>query len=244
MNRYRSFRSLAATLLLLCVPALALAEISVQVDHEGKYKRYFYLTRGEGRARAVWQQVRPSVQLPLLLNPLGDNLGDLAPLIRSHPVTGYPWVVWSRNIGNLKQLGFARWDEAGWTPPLAIATDAATLVYDELDPDLAFDSAGTPYLVWWRAEQVAQVYFSTIVRGVWTPPLRLSAEGMDSKTPTITLDGTQAIITYQTGSGPVTSIQETAVLVQSATNLMDSPTPPLNTPPATSGPTYPGRLRR
>jgi hypothetical protein len=235
MNTHRRSRSLAAALSLLLVPAVTLAEVSVQLDHEGKYKRYFYLTRGNGSSSVVWTQVRPSVPLHHLLNPLGDNLGDLAPIIRTHPVTGYPWVVWARNIGNQKQLGFALWDGAVWSSPAPIAANAGPLLYDELDPDLTFDGTGTPYLVWWRAEQFAQVYFSTIVRGVWTPPLRISVEGTVSRTPTIALDGTKAIVTYQTESGPTSAVVETAVLIQSATNLMDSPTPPLYNPPPAGG---------
>ena len=233
MNRPLVIRCLAFTAALAFLPSVALAEVSVQLDGRGNYKRFYYLTEGKGRNRIVWAQVRPRLSPQVVLNPLGDNLGDLPPVIRVSPETGYPWVVWPKNFGNLKQLVFSTWDAGArrWTDPRPIAP-GTPWVWDDLGPDLAFDGFGTPYLVWWRAEQTAKVYFSTLLSGVWTPPLVVSDGGVDSRTPSITLDGTTAIITYRTPSGMVTKKFEAAFLIDSAASLMDNPIPPLNAPPS------------
>jgi hypothetical protein len=218
-------RALAGAALAILVPGLALAEISVDLNRDGSFRRVVTVIKG-GRHAVVWRQVRPYLSLDVLLNPLGDNLGDLPPVVASHPATRLPWVFWSRNVANVKQLVHSTWTAAGWTAPRPVAGEPGPIPYDELDPAVAFDAAGTVYLVWWKKGPVGEVYFSTLVGGAWTPPLRLSAEGVDSGTPTIRLDGTRAVITWRTPGGPVTTVHETAVLVESAASLMDSPTPP------------------
>lgn len=233
MNRRREFRSWLMISALLLLPSLALAEVSVQLDGRGNYKRYWYLTLGRGRA-VVWGQVRPRLPQHLLLNPLGDTYGDKAPVIQVSPLTGRPWVVWPKNYGNIRQLAFATWEGARWTEP-ALVNPGAPLVYDDRDPALAIDAAGTLYLVWWRAEQTAKVYFSTLTERGWTPALLLSNPEVDSRTPSIALDGSTATITYGTPSGPVTMIVEASILVQSGASLMDNPIPPLLGPPSTPG---------
>lgn len=233
MNRLRGTRSSVVALALLLAPCLAQAEVSVQIDPDGTYRRWMYINH-PGRS-LVWGQVRPHLPLEVLLNPLGDVLGDLPPVIGTHPASGRPWVFWSRNVANVKELVLSTWGDSGWTAPQRIVPAGGPIPYDELDPALIFDAGGAPYLVWWRAEQIGQVYFSTLVRGAWSPPLRLSAAAVDSRRPTILLDGTTARISFQTPAGTVTRTYETAVLVESATNLMDTPIPPGYTPPPDGG---------
>jgi len=233
MKRLRGSRQWAVVAVLALLPSLALAEVSVQVDARGNYKRFCYLTHRKGLSRIVWAQVRPWLRTEVLLNPLGDNLGDLPPAISVSPVTRLPWVVWPKNFGNLKQLVFSTWDSNGsrWTDAGPI-TPGTPLVYDDLGPALAMDDAGTPYLVWWRAEQTSKIYFSTLVGGVWTPPLLISDQSLDGRSPSIALRGKTALITYQTPSGLVTRSFQTGVLVDSAASLMDNPIPPLGVPPS------------
>ena len=227
MKRNIAIRALGGAVLAILVlgPGQALAEVSVERNRDGSFRKVVALTRG-GRTPVVWRQVRPYLPLEVLLNPLGDTLGDLPPVIVAHPQTRRPWVFWSRNVANIKQLVQATWTDAGWTVPRAITGDPGPIPYDELDPAAAFDAAGTLYLVWWKEAPVSEVYFSTLIGCVWTPPLRLSAEGVDSRNPTLRLDGTRAVITYRTPGGPVTTVYETAILIESAASLMDSPTPP------------------
>ncbi|HEV8701218.1 MAG TPA: hypothetical protein VGV60_08105 [Candidatus Polarisedimenticolia bacterium] len=233
MNRPHVIRPLVLVAALVIVPSLALAEVSVQFNGHGDFKRVVYLTGAHGRTYVVWGQMRPRLFPNTVLNPLGDNLGDLPPVIQLSPVTGLPWVVWPKNFGNLTQLVYSTWDASGkrWTDPRPIVA-GMPLIWGDITPALAFDGFGTPYLVWARAEQTATVYFSTLMSGVWTPPLRVSDEGVDSRTPAITLDGTTAVITFRTPRGPVTKRFETGFLLDSAAKLMDNPVPPLEGPPA------------
>ncbi len=236
MNTFRTYRSFAAALALLLVPTLALAEVSVVVNPaNGAYVRTFYLTRGSGASKRVWAQVRPYVRQAHLLNPLGDVQGDLAPFIRPHPATRLPWIVWPMNTGNLKQIAFSTWDGRRWTEPQAVAPLSAPVPYDDLEPHLNFDTAGVVYLVWSRREPTARVYFSTLRNNRWTPALAVSPRGVDARNPTLAFRGTQAVITYQTPTGYESVTYESATLLESAANLMDSPIPPLNTPETGGG---------
>lgn len=218
-------RALAGGVLLMACSGLALAEVSVQLNRDGSFGKVVFLSRG-GRTPLVWRQVRPYLPLEVQLNPLGDTLGDLRPTIASHPVTGLPWVFWSRNVANIRQLVYSTWTAAGWSAPRAIGGDPAPSPHDELDPAVAFDAAGAPFLVWWQKAAAGEVYFSTLIGNVWTPRLLLSRAGEDSRTPSIRVDGTRAVVTYHTPRGAVTTVHETAVLIESAASLMDSPTPP------------------
>jgi hypothetical protein len=229
MSRHRGTRSSVVAFTLLLVPALALAEVSVKIDPDGTYRRWMFITPRGGSV--VWGQVRPNLPLEVLLNPLGDVLGDLPPVVETHPASGRPWVFWSRNVANVKELVFSTWGDAGWTAPQRIVPVAGPIPYDELDPAVVFTPDGAPYLVWWRAEDRGQVYFSTLIRGAWSPPLRLSDPAVDSRRPTILIQGTTARISFRTAAGTVTRTFETAVLVESAADLMDTPIPPGYEPP-------------
>ena len=234
----RTGRCIAVALALSILPTLAPAEISVQTDHQGHFRRLVVLTRGSGPSRVVWGQVRRAVPLNNMLNPLGDNLGDLPPKIVSNPLTGAPWAFWSMNIANQKRMGFSFWNGTGWTPPAPVVAAPGPYYYDELDPSVGF-VLGTPYLVWSRAEPTAKVYLSILVAGVWTPPVLLSDPLTDSRKPTITIDGakstTKAIVTCQTPFGPWIGTYDTAALFEAAASLMDTPIPPGHSvPPPTS----------
>jgi hypothetical protein len=232
MSTLRGIRSWFAVAALLVLPSTVLAEVSIQVDGHGNYKRYFYLTGGRGRSAIVWKQVRPHLSPQLVLNPLGDTYGDGPPVIQISPVTGYPWVVWAKNFGNIQQLAFSTWDGRRWTEP-ALINPGIPLVYSDLSPALVIDQFGKPYLVWARAEQTARIYFTTLIRGQWSPGIVLSDPDVDSRAPSITLNGTAAVVTFQTPAGVVTKTYETAILVDSAASLMDNPIPPLDAPPPT-----------
>lgn len=225
MKRNRVIRSLVSGLALTLLPGLIRAEVSVDLDRAGNVKRVVYLTRDRGVSPFVWRQVRPRVPSEQILNPLGDTLGDLKPLVRLNPADARPWAVWSMNLGGVKRIGFAAWGGKAWTAPRPI-TPENPYQWDEFDPRIAFDASGTPFVVWWSAEQVSKVYFSTMIAGVWTPPLLISDPAVDSRTPTIGVLDTTAFVTYQTPAGPVTAVYDAAILLKSAAQLMDSPIPP------------------
>ena len=235
MSVLRGIRSWFAIAALAVLPSTVLAEVSVQVDSQGNYKRYFYLTEGKGRSAIIWRQVRPHLSPGLVLNPLGDSYGDGPPVIQISPVTGYPWVVWPKNFGNIQQLAFSAWDGTSWTEP-ALVNPGVPLVYSDQSPALVIDQFGKPYLVWARAEQTTRIYFTTLIKGQWSPGFVLSDPTVDSRAPAITLNGKIAVVTFQTPPGSVTRTYETAILVNSAASLMDNPIPPLNGPPPTTDP--------
>jgi len=220
---------LCAGLVLALLPAAARAEVSVLVDGHGRVRRVVYLTRDTGRSAVIWKQVRARVPLEAMLNPLGDTTGDLSPSIAVHPVTGRPWVVWPRNEGNQKRLVYSTWNGKTWTAPQRIAIPDV-MGWDQVEPRLLFDPAGTPYLLFTEAARNGRILFTTVARGVWTPPLPLSDAKVDSRTPGAGFLGDALQVTWSTPSGVVAKVLPTSVLVESATNLMDSPIPPGSNP--------------
>lgn len=225
---------------LLLLPAAALAEVSVQLDPDGKFKKVHVLTRGEGRSAVVWGQIRKYLPLELMLNPLGDNLEDGAPRVALHPETGHPWVVWSMNIANQKRIGFARWEGTRWTKPARVVVLPDPMGYDQLDPQISFSPLGAPILTWWVEAPISRVYFSAMFNGRWSPPIPLSEEGIDSRRPMHSLvdEGSQLQVVYESPLGTVTSTFSMETLLDASLGIMDNPIPPGSDP--STGDTDPG----
>lgn len=221
----RRLRVPFAGLILALQPLLAHAEVSVQVDRQGNVKSVHYLTGKSWRGKVIWGQVRARVPLETMLNPMGDTYGDLAPTLATHPITGQPWVVWPKNEGNQKRIMISTWNGKRWTVPARVAVPDP-MGYDQLEPRLVFDASGTPYLVFTEAAPNGRVLFTTLVNGVWTPPLLLSDPAVDSRQPTTAIQGSELLLAYGTPAGKVSLSLEASRLVDSAINLMDSPIPP------------------
>jgi len=224
----RAGRYLIAAAVLALLPAAARAEVSVVTDGRGRVKRVVVMTKGADGA--IWGQVRSRVPLEAMLNPLGDTLGDLAPTLAIHPKSGQPWAIWPRNEGNQKRLVVSYWTGKAWSAPQPIV---APDLYgsDQVEPRLVFDGAGTPYVIFTESARPSRIRFVTVAKGTWTPALSLSDEKIDSRSPlaALTGDGTGLNIRWTTPAGETTRTLPTAVLVESATNLMDSPIPPGST---------------
>ncbi len=235
MDRKRYGPVLVSVLALLLPAGLTQAEVSVELGQAGTVKHTFFISQQRAGTTLYWTQVRARVPQAQLLNPLGDVRGDSKPFVRVHPVTGAPWVVWSVNIDGVKRVGIAEWTGKSWTSP-RLVTAGNPFGWDELDPTIAFDDLGTPFIVWWRAEQTPRVYFSTMVGGTQTPPLAIGAEDVAGKYPRISVRGSTAMIRYKTPAGPATAIYDASILLESAANLMDSPIPPGFKPPSDGGP--------
>jgi hypothetical protein len=234
----RSVAFLVALSMLL-LPAVALAEVSVQLDKDGKFKKVHVITQGKGKSAVVWGQVRKYLPLEVMLNPLGDNLEDGAPHIALHPKTGYPWVVWSMNIANQKRLGFATWDGTRWTNPTRVVDLPGPMGYDQFDPQISFTPLGVPILTWWVEAPIAGVYFSTLIDGRWSPPLPLSDRDVDSRCPVHSLgDGGEELqVAYDTPIGTLTSTYSTKTLLEMSLSLLDNPIPPgVDPDPGDDGP--------
>jgi len=214
-----------AGLILVLQPPLARAEVSVQVDRQGNVKSVHYLTGKSGRGKVIWGQVRARVPLEAMLNPLGDTFGDLPPTLATHPRTGRPWVAWPKNEGNQKRIMVSAWNGKRWSVPVRVAVPDP-MGYDQLSPGLVFDAAGVPYLVFSEAAPKGRVLFTTLVRGVWTPPLLLSDPAVDSRQPTAAIQGSDLRLVYSTPTGQVSLALDASRLVDGAISLMDSPIPP------------------
>jgi hypothetical protein len=221
----RRLLSLCVGLVLVLLPVLVRAEVSVQLDQHGGVKRVVYLTRGSGAGAVIWGQVRGRLPLEVMLNPLGDNLGDLPPAIAVNPKTGAPVVVWSQNVGNQKRLVWSTFANRAWTPPVPIVRPDL-MGSDQIEPRLLVDAEGVPYLFFTEASRPARILFMTMSRGVWTPPVLVSDAEVDSRRPAAALLESGMRLTYSTPAGTVEQVLSTTMLVESATNLMDSPIPP------------------
>ncbi len=227
MKTIRNIRLIALVFAFGMLPSLAPAEVSVEVDEHGQFKNIVVRPELRGRSADFWRQVRPGVAPRLLLNPLGSSRGDGRPVIEINPVTRAPWVFWPMNVANQKRIAFSHWNGKAWTEPSMVVADAGPYYYDQLDPAAAFGSDGAPYLVWRSPEQEgSRVYFSTMIGGRFSPPMLMSGESVDARRPAIAVQGATATIAYRTGDGVVRQVYQTAVLAQSAANLMDTPLPP------------------
>jgi hypothetical protein len=229
----RRHAAIVAAILILLAPAVALAEVSVQLDRNGKLRKVHFLASGRGGSQVIWGQVRKYLPLEVMLNPLGDNLGDGAPNIALHPKTGFPWVVWSMNIANQKRIGFATWDGKRWTSPALVVQPADPHGRDQLDPRISFTPLGAPLLTWWVEGPTAALRFSTLIGGRWSPPLALGNRETDSRRPVHTLDGAgeTLFLSYETPAGSVTKSYSIRSLLEQATSIMDNPIPPGYDPP-------------
>jgi hypothetical protein len=214
-----------AGLILMAHPLVALAEVSVQLDRQGKVRRVHVLTGSSRRGTVVWGQVRARVPLEAMLNPLGDTYGDLAPTVATDPLTGNPWAVWPRNVGNQKRIVLSIWDGKRWTAPVPVAV-ADPMGYDQVNPGILFDAAGVPFLVYSELSPKGRVLFTTVAREAWTPPLLLSSPQVDSREPVAAMDGENLKLGYRTPTGQVSVSFEAGRLIDSALSLMDSPIPP------------------
>ncbi len=224
----------------LAVGGEARAEVRAVTDRDGNYSMTRVLLRPAGGAhRLVGSDRDAGVWRPLgrgagarTLNPDGDRHGDLWPLIAEPgQAPHHPWVVWSRLNGAGYDLVFSRWTGGGWS---AVAWLWPGIPGDDLDPSVAFDAAGRPYVAWWNESAGrGQVFLTALLGSEWTVPLRISAEGVDARHPLLALDGTSLVVRYRTPEG----IAEYALLLLVPASITDDINPLDNE-------TQLGRLRR
>lgn len=210
MNRLTTWLGIAG---LACAATLspARAEVSAEIDTaSGAYLRTVVLATSSAKNVRIWSKItsRPNL-FPVNLE--GDHNGDLWPVVAEQRVgTARPWLVWSRFNGEGFDLAWSRFEAPtrSWLPIAWVET--ALTPGDDLDPSVAFDSTGRPFLAWWRDEAgVGQVYLSLFLQSRWMAPFRVSDAADDSVAPTITmLSDTRLRIDYTTAEGTVSRIVE------------------------------------
>lgn len=183
-----------------------LAEVAVELDETGQYKRTVTLGNASEKNVRIWTVVREKDRT-YPLNVDGDANGDLWPTIAENPERGMlPWALWSRFNGENYDLAWSRWNGAAWLPVQWVASAAAA--GDDLDAVVDFDSqdAGRPYAAWWRDQDgSSSVYLSLFLNSRWMSPYEVSEPGESGRYPEIEVrdDGT-VDVTYDTDAGLVT----------------------------------------
>ena len=200
MRRNLLITALCLAVVAVCVPALA--EVRIVSDRDGEYN----LTRvvPDRRSADVWSPTGRG-DSRRSLNLYGDRNGDLWPTItESNSASHNPWVVWSRLNQGQYDLAYTYWSGSRWEP-VGWLTSQETVVGDDLDVDMAFDSSGRPYVVWWRNEEgVGRVYVSVFLETRWLHPFQVSPGGVDSRYPTIeVLDQNHMAVWFETSDDGV-----------------------------------------
>jgi len=200
-------RSAWIGLLLGCaVGAAALparAEVRAVTRRDGTYLSVSVTRSGRG---GVWEPMRRS-EAAAALNPNGDRNRDLWPAVAENSLAPHhPWAVWSRLDKNDYQLAWSRWTDGQWEPVRWL--DARPAPGADLDPAMAFDGAGRPFVVWWRdTKGRGAVYLSLFLDARWSEPFRVSAPGADARYPRLRIEvGGELIVNYVTQEGLVEQV--------------------------------------
>ncbi len=194
------------SLVTLVAPIVANAEVRARTNRRGQYQTTEVSVGRSRWAPKVWSLFTRTAG-PDVLNPNGDHTGDLWPEIGETPVAPYlPWVVWSRRNERGLGLAWSRWQPGqGWQSILWIAPDGA--LGNDLDPSLAFNGEGRPFVAWWRqdASGRGQVYLSVFLATKWLAPWLVTETGADARFPNLTVNGDGSLeVVYETADGWVT----------------------------------------
>lgn len=206
MKRFPSF-AVALALAACAWDGPARAEVSAETDSQGNYIRTAVFYNSSVRNAKIWSVQREKTGFRPL-NRTGDDNGDLWPLIADQTVGEFkPWVIWSRFNGADYDLAWSIYRSGAWTTTLWVEP-APSAPGDDLDPDLAFDMEGRPFITWWRNEAgTGRVYFSVFLATRWMTAYPVSEPGVDSVFPDLSIrpDGTIEV-SYDTPEGRMVRI--------------------------------------
>jgi hypothetical protein len=203
-----SLRRLSAGALLagLAFATSARAEVSARTSPTGTYVRTVIYASASVQNPRIWSVRRPGLgSVPL--NPGGDAMGDLFPVIAESPTPSrWPWVIWSHFNGSDYDLVWSRWLGSRWSAVSPVGpVDSPD---DALEPALVFGADGRPSAVW-LSERVghAQVSMSLFLDTQWMTPFPVSEAGEEPTHPSIEVlpDG-RIQIGYDTPDAHVTRI--------------------------------------
>ena len=115
MDRHLSWVVASVLLAVLAGTGGVYAEVSSAIDRDGNFVRMIVFANASDKKPKIWtvQRARDD-RRPL--NPEGDGLGDLWPLILENRYdNNHPLVVWSRSNGDELALVWSRWADNSWT---------------------------------------------------------------------------------------------------------------------------------
>jgi len=204
--------SAGVALSMLMVAPRTAAEVSVRTDRTGNYVRTQMIPSGDHTNPRIWTVSSRGIRFRAL-NPRGDLRGDLWPtIVESNQAPHHPWAVWSELNGAGYKLVWSRWTERGWSD----AQRVAAVTGSDLDPDMAFDAKGRPYVAWWSrgADGRGEVWVSVFLIQRWMQPYRLTRSTIDARYPSIEIreDGAVAI-EFLTPNGRITHLLSIALPV-------------------------------
>jgi hypothetical protein len=191
-----------ASALALTVPVRA--EVRAVTYRDGAYRTVRVTQSGRGGVWAAVRRLEPGVPL----NPNGDRNRDLWPSVKENSVAPhYPWAVWSRFDGTDYDLAWSRWSDGRWEPIRRIEEGHIAPGID-LDPDLQFDLAGRPFIVWWKDQGGrGRVYLSLFLDHEWMRPMLVSDLAMDARYPVLEVQkGRRLIVHYSTDEGLIEQV--------------------------------------
>jgi hypothetical protein len=206
MDMRRTMTGILLCLLVMSFCLEARAEVSVRLARNGKYLKTQIVPVGPNTEHRAWGLRGRGFRNGLALNPRGDVNGDLWPAV-GEPAAAphHPYVVWSRFNGANFDMAWSRWTGDGWQDIDYIASKP--MPGDDLDADIAFDSNGRPYVVWWAdmEEGGGRVYFSLFLVNRWLPPILISDPAVDSRFPTLEVSTARELaVSFETPEGSMT----------------------------------------
>jgi hypothetical protein len=196
----------------------AQAEVRAVTRRDGTYVSVSVTRSGWG---GVWEPLRRA-DAGGALNPNGDRIRDLWPSVLENSLAPHhPWAVWSRLDKNDYQLAWSRWSNGRWDPVRWL--DAQPAPGADLDPVMAFDGAGRPFVVWWRdLGGRGSVFISLFLETSWLPPFQVSDPANDAKYPRLRIESDgELLVNYMTQEGLV----EQLVLFDDPGTVTDDITP-------------------
>ena len=128
------------------------------------------------------------------------------------------WAVWSRLDQMDHELVWSRWTAGGWRMTSWVYPVNPEPGHD-VDPDLAFDADGRPFLTWWRDDNgQSRVYLSLFLVTQWMIAYPVSEPGVNARFPSIVVlpDG-EIVVTFETDEG----IIEQTVLFDEPVTITD-----------------------
>ncbi len=219
--------TMAALLVALVAGGVQQTEAGVRAGVDGRGQYRGLKASLDSPSSGLWSGATRGARR-LLLNPRGDQVGDLWPTVAESSINpNHPWAVWSRHNGEDYDLVWSRWSGRGWDPAQSLADGVTESFGDDVDADLQFNRKGRPYTTWWREDDGSgRVYMSIFLRTRWMTPFAISVFGRDARHPTIErIFGNRVLIQYEVHHGDETEIIEQWVVFHRPLTITDDINP-------------------